>query len=249
MGTLTKYRSRFTGAEIDTLLASISNKIDSSIIINDFSGGTTKVASAELAKILYADFQSLSNPNYLLSIIETIPDFNVFTTAEKTKLDGMSGEFKGVFQTTTDRDNNLVTTSYVGGECCIIVDVANSLGEIEEWVVGYGWTRIELYNLGNLTTVTMSSTTATVYTYSTLIDSTAKMILTAQKVIGAVNNIQSIELLVCSNGTDVFYTTYGNIGNNNSLVTINVSYSSPTVTVYISGTSGTSINGRVSSLF
>jgi len=250
MSSITKYRSRFTGAEIDTLLASISNKIDATIIVNDWSGGTSKVASAELAKILYADMQSFKDPNYLLNLIQTIPDFNIFTTAEKTKLESMSAEFKGTFSTKTDRDNNLTTTSYVGGETCIVLNVGSGLGEIETWDYSTSsWATVELYDVGNIATISMASTTTQVYTIDTDLYSTVKLLISAQKVIAGTNNIQTIEITANSNGTDVWYSTSSNLGNNSSLVNVVVSYSYPSIVISVTGSTGTTIGGRPLAVF
>lgn len=49
------YLSNHTGAEIDTAISAVPNKIDKSSIVNDFTtGGTTSVASAETVKTLKA---------------------------------------------------------------------------------------------------------------------------------------------------------------------------------------------------
>lgn len=81
-----RYRSVFTGAEIDALLASIKTKIDQSLIKNDFTGGEGYVASAEVVKTLNDAIVNLQNPNFFKALLLSLTDNNIYTTAEKQKL-------------------------------------------------------------------------------------------------------------------------------------------------------------------
>lgn len=99
MSTPTRYRSLYSGQQIDNLLSSVSSKIDQTYIVNDFqTGGIDKVASAELVKTIWIDLQQFDDPNYITSLILSVPDNNLFTDALKSKLEGSSDLFKGVFR-------------------------------------------------------------------------------------------------------------------------------------------------------
>lgn len=246
MGAIpTKFRSKFTGQEIDQILASVKTKIDSSIISNDFNGGTDKVASAELAKILHDSLHAFSDPNYITQLILSVSGSNLYTDAEKRKLASLNADFKGVFLTKTDRDNNLNTADYDGGEMCVIRNVGNGLGEIEVWdsVVG-AWVRQELYDTGIINALTILLTPSVVVNFDTTKYTTMELSITAKQTIYGTVNIQVIKMIVCSDGSNVYWSTVGNVGNNNSLITVTASSGSPSQ-IIATGQKGCVVTGKV----
>ena len=79
-----KYRSVFTGPQIDTILSDVQNKIDRTVIVNDFSGGADFVASAETVKTLNTSLNQLQDPAYLQSLINSSHKNGTTTTLGQT---------------------------------------------------------------------------------------------------------------------------------------------------------------------
>lgn len=79
-----KYRSVFTGTQIDNILSDVQNKIDKTVIINDFSGGADFVASAETVKTLNTSVNQIQDPAYLKSLINSSHKSGSTTTLSQT---------------------------------------------------------------------------------------------------------------------------------------------------------------------
>lgn len=211
----TRYRSVFTGVQIDQLLSSISSKLDPSYIVNDFTGGVNQVASAETVKILNDELTQIQNPNYFLNLLENIPGFNVFTDAEKTKLDGLNIQFKGAYANATTRNLAVSTAELTGGELTFLLDDGSGFG-LQSWDYWNAstatWTKAMLYRLGELTPVTFSVQGLAAFSMIDITQfTTCKVVLTATQ--AATTNIQVTELMLVTNGQDIFMTEMATIGN------------------------------------
>lgn len=221
MTTPTRYRSIFTGREIDQILSSVKGKIDTSLIVNNFNGGTELIASAELAKILYQSLQQFNDPNYIKELIISVPGNNLFTDAYKNKLDGISDKFKGSFANAAARDAVINATNFAGGEIVFLLDDGSDY-HLQAWTywdaVNGVWKKSAFYKTGDISPIVVATAgTAVGTTMDKTLYSTFKAIVSAKKVL----NIQCVEVLVTTNGTDTFYSVYSEIANS-ALFTLSV---------------------------
>lgn len=210
--TPTKYRSSFTGSEIDRLLASISDKLDASVIKNDFTGGADLVASAELAKQLNFQIERVLDPNYFKQLFLQIPDSNLFTNADKSKLDAVDNTtYKGVFTNPADRSTNLPTTGFVGKEVTFLLDDGNGIQSWDYWdPVGGAWKKAKLVSTDELSNQTFPTVgTGILAQFNRTERRMGKFVVYATKN----TDFQGFEFLVGTNGTDTFISAYGEIGN------------------------------------
>ena len=159
-GIPTRYRSLFTGIEIDRILASVQNKIDVNYIVNDFTtGGERRVASAELAKILRAEIDIIRDPNFFAGIISQIQGFNVFTDDQKIKLEQLSTDFVGSFPNATARDEAVNVVGMKGGEFAFLDSDGRGYQEISYWhPQSLSWRKANLYDLGDMPDQTFVAT-------------------------------------------------------------------------------------------
>lgn len=239
----TKYRSSFTGSQIDRLLSSISSKLDASVIKNDFTGGANLVASAELAKQLNFQIERVLDPNYFQELFLSIPNSNLFTNADKSKLDAVDNTtYKGVFTNPTDRSTNLTTTGFVGKEVTFLLDDGSGLQSWDYWdTISGSWKKAKLISSDELANQTFPTVgTGTLATYLKTEKRIGKFVVYAYKN----TDFQGYEFLVGTNGTDTFITAYGEIGNA-SLFDVDATISGNTINVRVTTlTSAVTIAGR-----
>lgn len=211
----TKFRSRYTGQEVDSLLTSITQKIDTSFIVNDFSGGSGLVASAEVAKTLYTNSLRLQDPNYIMSLILSIPNAVIVTQADLDKLNRLVGSFQGSYPNATSRNLAVNTAAFKGGELTFLVNDGNGQQELSYWDAGsLVWAKAKLTPSPNTTPIFYpSGGDAIVVTLDISRYDGAKYFVKVK----SGSNILVFELLVCFSGSDTFWTTQGYIGNNTSI--------------------------------
>lgn len=211
----TKFRSRYTGSEVDSLLTSITQKIDTSFIINDFNGGAGLVASAELAKTLYTNSLRLQDPNYIRSLILSIPNAVIVTQSDLDKLNRLAGSFQGSYPNASTRNLAVNPAAFKGGELTFLVNDGNGQQELSYWDAGgLVWTKAKLTPSPNTApSFYPSGGDAIVITLDITRYDGAKYFVKVKS--GA--NILIFELLVCYSGLDTFWTTQGFIGNNTGI--------------------------------
>lgn len=250
------YRSMYSGQQIDHLLSSISTKIDVSAIANDLNGGVNRVASAEQVKLLAANLSNSLDPAYLKSIILTIPDFNIYDNNSKLKLDSLNDNFKGVYDTVSDR-NMIDTTLYTGKELVFVKDNGASPSQqlLSFWKVlstdpdtGLStgvWQEAELTK-----PIISITTTGSSPLYPVSFDVADIKVVRGTIYASKSSNFQVEEFLISTNGVDSYYTGYNFQGNSTSLFTAAVSRLSTTCRLSLTGlTSGTSISIQIISEF
>lgn len=216
--TPTKFRSKYTGAQIDDLLTSISNKIDSSYIVNDFSGGANLIASAELAKILYLQNQRLGDPNYIKTLILSIPGAAIYTTADADKLNRLAGAFQGSFANAAARNLAVNPGAFKGGELTFLINDGNGQQELSFWnATTLAWTKSQFIPNANTTPVTYTTAGDNiVFTLDTTKYEAAKYMIKAKN--GP--DILVFEMLACFAGTETYWTSQGYIGSNFNIAKI-----------------------------
>jgi hypothetical protein len=231
--TPTKFRSRYTGAEIDSLLTSITNKIDASFIVNNFDGGENLVASAELAQILYKESQRFSDPNYIRSLILSIPQAVIVTQSDLDKLNRLAGAFQGSYADAPTRNTTVNTGSFRGGELTFLVNDGTGIQELSYWNASQlTWSKAKFIPSPNTDPVT-STAGGTVVGITLDLNryKTAKYIVKAE----TATEMVVFELLLCIKGSNTMWTTYGYVGNNMNIARVlNCTFSVTDLTVNLS---------------
>ena len=212
-----RYRSRWTGREIDEGIASIKDKLDSSDIVHDFSGGESKVSSGELSKTLKTLIDQIKTPSFFQSLYLSIPNAALYTTALNAKLTALSPDFKGVFANASVRNSSLNTLAYTGKELCLLLD--SGLGDgtqaFQYWSTSLvSWITVKLTNDGSLTQVLYPTIgTATFHTIPIANTDTVELTFRAKKILS--NQYQAFSCLIglAPDGVTTFINHSNDIGN------------------------------------
>ena len=212
-----RYRSAYTGKEIDELLSSIKLKIDETYITNDYSGGTNRVASAELAKDLDTRVKKFQDPNFFKDLLSQVPDNNLFTDDYKAKLESLSDKFKGVFNNKADRDAAINTVNFLGGEITLLLDDGSD-SKLQEWSVWNNqrsrWEKSLFYKSGELDPITITVPGTVVFaSFDRTLYNTCKMLITG--VNGSAS--QCCEALLVHNNNDTFLSVISTVGSTNQM--------------------------------
>ncbi len=213
-----KYRSRYTGVQIDNLLASISNKLDKSHISNDFNGGTEIVASAELAKILYLDLNKFNDPNYITQLILSIPNALIFTKEDKDKIDRLGGFFQGSFKDAATRNASVSTVGFKGGELTFLMGNSDNHQQLDYWDAATLSWKMSLFEKQAEDTTTSHTTSATkvIITIPKTQYRTAKYGLRCE----SISQVWYQEINIVQHVDNIFWTTSLSLGDNPSLCTV-----------------------------
>lgn len=133
MQATTKYRSLFTGKEIDETLKSVRDKIDKSSITQSYTGGESdKVVSAAAVKGLSDAFDKTFTADGVRNLIEQATDSNVYTDEDKRKVGAINVQFKGTVIDIPSRDA-IDTAKYLGGEVLLVLRNTADLSEFQYW--------------------------------------------------------------------------------------------------------------------
>lgn len=237
MATPMKYRSIFSGQEIDEAIASMNNTFTQTDLVNDFTGGTTKIASAELAKILHEDIEEIKDPTFLNTLLQAIPNYNTYTDAEKLKLSKLNDNFKGVYANSSIRDLVLSVDygTYVGTEFSIILDDGSALAisQISIWdTTTSGWIPLKLSHNNPETSVQIASISSyEILSFDKLNFTTFKVIVSAYNLAKTLKQVQEATLVYIAG--DVYISIYGAIGNSSSLFTLSTSVTGNNVNLVV----------------
>lgn len=219
--TPTRFRSRYTGKEIDQLLSSISNKIDLSYIVNNWDGGDQLVASAELAKTLFLEQQKLQDPNYIRELFLSIPDSVVFTKTDKDRLDRLAGFFQGSFANAAARNVAVSTLGFKGGELTFLVNDENGVQELSYWDIGsLTWKKSRFLPdpISAPTTIIPAGVVVGIVMDKTKYGA-AKYLVKAE----TTSQIRAFEMLIVVKGANTYWTVYGEVGEGTLVSVENVS--------------------------
>lgn len=229
MTTNTVYRSVYTGQEIDQAISEMRSALSAQLIVNDFSGGTGRVASAELAKILNANIIANNQPANIKTQLTSIPDSHVLTDAEYSKFNflGRATSFRGVYNNASDRDTAISNeyANYLGNELTFIQDdgSGDSLSEFSRWDIQSGsWKKVQLYNAGGTKPQVIAAAGATnLFSFRIARYAAMKCLVAVSDATGANRQIQ--EVLITYVGTDTYISVYNEIGNSQSLFNLTTS--------------------------
>jgi hypothetical protein len=246
------YRSVYTGAEIDQAIADMQGALSAQLIVNDFSGGTGKIASAELAKILNNSIIANDQPTHIRSQLTSIPDSHVLTDAEYSKFNFLtsSSGFRGRFVNSSARDTALSTEypGYTGKEISFIDDdgSGDNLSELSRWDVSSGsWKKVQLYNAGGSVPVTIAAAGANNFlSFRFARYNTMKAMVQVSTADGTQRQVQEA-MLTYIHG-DVYISVYSEVGNNSGLFSLSTAVDSTNVYLVVTTTQANlSVTGKV----
>ena len=215
MSIPSRFRSQYTGKEIDELLASISGKIDSSIISLDIEeNDPNKVPATTITRNLYDQLQLFRDPSYILGIIQTLPGNNVFTDAYRLKLDSLNTQFKGAFLNRTSRNTALDSGNFSGGELTFILDDGDDGQAWDYWDnQTLSWKPAKLFKQGYENPI--DAPTATTIRFAAF---DVNSYTGCEFVVSAINNTKTnvavTKILAAVDGTNSYSCTSNFIGTN-----------------------------------
>jgi hypothetical protein len=242
MATPQKYISVFTGQEIDQAIAEMRGALSASLIVNDFSGGTQKVASAELAKILKGMVDANNLPANIKTQLLSNANTHVLTDAEYSKINYLtrSTSFRGVFTNAAERTAALSSeyTGYTGNEVTFIQDdgSGDGLSEFSRWdTTTSSWAKIRLYNTGGTTPTTIvSAGPNNLFSFRKDRYNTMKVLVSVSNSVGSQRQIQ--EAIVTVIGSDTYISVYNEVGNVSNLYSLSSSISGNNVNLVVTTT-------------
>lgn len=222
------YRSIYTGQQIDELLTAIKFKVSSNAISNAFSDvgdplNKEKISSAELCNILNERMANIENPEFLKTIIDRINDSNIFTDADKDKLDGLSVKFKGVYVNTPTRDSEISTNTFTGGELCLLLNDGEGAQAFQYWDANNNkWKTANTVRTnvsGDVTLPTIG--TITFHTIDKSIYNTCELTVVGSKA----SSVHTSKILVTVAGNEIISCKYADLWNTSQLYTTNITIS------------------------
>jgi hypothetical protein len=229
----TQYRSVFSGLQIDQAIAKLQSSVSVTDIANDFNGGVTRVASAEIAKTLYNTINTAITPANIKAVLLSIPNSNIYTDAEKAKLLSMTSSIMGSFKTVSDRTLNLNPISYSGTELSFVVDDGNNRGlsQLSRWdITKNKWVIARLYNVDEFTPVVVATASVfSLYSFDITKFSLIKVLISCVDSTGANRQIQ--EVLLSYVGSNTYISVYGEVGNTSTLFNLTSSMTGNIVTL------------------
>jgi hypothetical protein len=232
----TRYRSIYTGAEIDQKLNSVDDKIDSSIISVDVTEDSVdKIPASSVTANLNQRITQLNDPNYFLQLFLELPNSNIFTDAYKDKIDGINAQFKGVYATIADRTNNLDTTNFLGLELTLIIDDGSGFSRFDYWNnQTNGWSIANFFKDGSQDPLSVPVPATVRFAAITLANATACKFFVNIKV---GSQIKSMEILANSDGTNSYLIVTNVVGTNptiyDDLADITTSIESGQLVIYV----------------
>ena len=232
--TQLRYNSIFSGQAIDQAVSNMQNAVTLVDIANDFNGGTTKVASAELAKTLNTNITTGLSPSNIAAIILSIPNSNIYTTAEKNKLASLSTALTGSYYDVLARTATAPSpVGYVGTELSFVVhDGTNrNLAQLSRWDISSAtWKMARLYNIDEFVPVIVPTASVfPLYSFNKTRFSLIKVLISCVDSAGLNRQIQ--EVLVSFVGTDTYISVYGEVGNSSTLFNLTTSISGNIITL------------------
>lgn len=207
-----RYKSRFTGSEIENLLVRAQSALSSNSVTDSYTEGLADtIFSGVGAKNLYNLLLDKTSGETLKNAIEAIPDVAIFTEANKTKLNKISDKFVGGVNDIATR-NAIDTSSYTGNE--VIFVKSDSFGNpmFFYWdPINLVWVKAIDDGVSNESSYPgLSIGTHTLKTFAAGSTTCLKFIAHCRNG----SNVHSAEVLINTNYSNVYYTTYADIKSN-----------------------------------
>lgn len=207
-----RFKSRFTGTEIENLLVRAQSSLSSNSVTDSYKEGLPDtIFSGAGAKNLYNELLDKTSGETLKNAIESIPGVAIFTEDNKTKLNKVSDKFVGGVNDIATR-NSIDTSLFTGNE--IIFVRSDSFGN----PMFFYWDNINLKweeaiddGISNeLSFPGLSIGTHSLKTFAAGSTTCLKFIVHSRNG----SNVHSAEVLINTNYSNVYYTTYADIKSN-----------------------------------
>jgi len=204
----TKYRSLFTGTEIDQILQSVRDKIDKSAITQDFSSGEAdQVVSAAAVKALSEAFDNTFTPTGVKELLAQAPDSNIFTDDDKRKVDAINVQFKGTVVDIPSRDA-IDTAQYTGGEVILVLRTAARTTEFQWWDgLTDSWEPVNA-GVGDIETVVLPTGTTVIAGYDSTLISGVKYVIHGKSATG---DSHMAEVMIVSKGVEISFSVFAEV--------------------------------------
>lgn len=219
---LQKFQSRYSGEEIDRILQEVEGKISFEDIVDDYSGGTDKVASAESVRLIKLWMNQFDDPEWLKNLFLTIPGSSIFTLDDREVLERLKNGFQGTYDDDTDRAVNLITTDFIGGEVSLLLNANGGIQSLDYWDdLTDSWIPCNFSKSMYSDDIDVTTGgTHVVLQVNRFQVNTIKFIMRTQTAV----DICTIEVTGVVFGNDTFWTSQGYIGTNQELITLNRFY-------------------------
>uniref|UniRef100_A0AAU6W3S5 Structural protein n=1 Tax=Pseudomonas phage Cygsa01 TaxID=3138529 RepID=A0AAU6W3S5_9VIRU len=233
MQATTKYRSLFTGKQIDETLQSVRDKIDKSSITNDYSGGEAdKVVSAAAVKSLSDAFDKTFTAAGIRALVDEADDSNVFTDADKRKVNGINVQFKGTVADIASRDA-IDTAQYLGGEVILVLRNTADVSEFQYWDGATEVWEAVTSGGGEKDRATLPTGTTVIASYSMNEISGAKYLVHGKSTAG---DSHVAEVMVTNKLTAISWSVYGEVTAGDDVFTLSLALSGNGIDVELSVT-------------
>lgn len=214
------FQSELTGQEIEEALKSVKDKVSTSDIVNDYSGGITKIASAESVKLLNDWKTRFGDPEFIRELYLTIPESRVFTAQNLLDLEAVKRRFVGAFKTPSERTTSLISQPLQGSEVSLLIGENGALQQLQfydsltaSWktcVWSESPTTQEYAAVGEQTVIRFDGSLYTAAEYGIVISN------------GSLTSFS--KLMIAHNSNEIFYTVNGSVENAPDLLTIESVY-------------------------
>ena len=225
-----KYRSVFTGQEIDQAVAAMRDSLKINLISNDFTGGTGKIASAELAKILRTDLDAVNTGANIKAKLLSIPDAKVLTDVQYARVAALGGtpSFRGVYTNPTTRDAALTAevATYTGNEIAFLADdgFGDGISEFSRWDQGSAsWKKVVLDSgQGTYPQVIAAASNVNLFSFRANRYSAMKCLVVVSNANGTQKQV--LEGLITHIGKDTYISVHNEVGNVSNLFNLSSQY-------------------------
>lgn len=233
MQATTKYRSLFSGKQIDEILQSVRDKIDKSSITDDYAGGEVdKVVSAAAVKGLSDAFDRTFTADGIRALVEEAENSNVYTDSDKRKVNGINTQFKGTVVDIPSRDA-IDTAVYTGGEVILVLRNTADVSEFQYWDgVGEKWEPVTSGG-GEKERVSLPAGTTVIASYEMGSISGAKYLVHGKS---TANDSQVSEVMITNKLTAISWSQYGDVVAGSDVFTLSVGLNGNGVDIELSVT-------------
>lgn len=229
----TKYRSLFSGKEIDETLKSVRDKIDKSSITDSYAGGELdKVVSAAAVKSLSDAFDKTFTADGVRTLIDEATDSNVYTDEDKRKVGQINTQFKGTVIDVPSRDA-IDVSKYVGGEVILVLRNTADLSEFQYWDgVSLKWLPVS-GGASAKDKATLPSGTTVIASYEMGSVHGAKYLVHGKS---TANDSHVVEVMITNKLTAIAWSQYGEVVAGNDVFTVSVGLNGNGVDIELSVT-------------
>ena len=208
----TRFKSRFTGEEIENLLVRAQSSLSESSLTDSYTDGIEgTVFSGKGAKSLYELLLDRTSGETLKNSIDAIPGISLFTDTDKAKLDKISDKFVGGVRDIATR-NAIDTSSFTGDEVVFVRSDSFGNPNFFYWDdINSEWLSVSQDSASNeYVFPALPIGTNTLRTFPAGGATCMKFVAHCKNG----SNVHSAEILINTNYANVYYTTFAELKSN-----------------------------------